>query len=534
MAEAGRPKREIKMTNKVKELKVSKAVLKLRALLRKVEGFGEDAETYLADEEKATHRLRVIAGLGDVEEWLDMEEAVGDIEELGGHTDLDELVVQVQELQVKVGGIAESAEVHLRKAAQVDDSAIGGAPPQGGSVVVLPAPGAGAGGDSRSVVIVDDGNISAVAAIGGAPQGNSGVTVPTPIVGGGIEAPQPTENVDAKPSVDNSLADIMKGLAETVALSRLPVSQPSVFSGDPLVFTNWMAQFDLFVGDKPIRVEEKMHLLYQFVSGPAKEAISGLCCVPTQDSYQSAKEILRERFGHTIAIANAFRERLENWPVVGTRDSQGLRRFSDALRQCAVASKGIPDLAHLSDPYANKRLLSKLPEWLVLRWRRVVASHQGKTFPDFQQFTDFIEEEARVANDPYLLSIDTSSSVGSSAKEVDGGRGRHRQNIAISNKIDEGYKSLNTQTDWKCAYCENSAHLTRACQTLTQKGPEVCRSFVIKHNLCFKCAEAGHFSRDCEHASPICKHCQGNHLTFLHSDNRSGTFGQSKPSEDQQ
>ena len=56
MAEAARPKREIKMTNKVKELKVSKAVLKLRALLRKVEGFGEDAETYLADEEKATHR----------------------------------------------------------------------------------------------------------------------------------------------------------------------------------------------------------------------------------------------------------------------------------------------------------------------------------------------------------------------------------------------------------------------------------------------------------------------------------------------
>lgn len=122
----------------------------------------------------------------------------------------------------------------------------------------------------------------------------------------------------------------------------------------------------------------------------------------SSDSYDEAKRLLEERYGDPYVLANAFRDKLEKWPKIAARDGQGLRRFSDFLRQCETTMRSITSLRCLDDDRENRKLLVKLPEWVVTRWNRSVVQWKGKfsSFPPFSDFVKFIANEAKVACDP--------------------------------------------------------------------------------------------------------------------------------------
>ena len=62
----------------------------------------------------------------------------------------------------------------------------------------------------------------------------------------------------------------------------------------------------------------------------------------------------------------------------------------------------IGTLSILDDDRENRKLMSKLPDWLVPRWSRLV--HQWKEdkrqFPPFKCCVDFVSKEAKIASDP--------------------------------------------------------------------------------------------------------------------------------------
>lgn len=62
----------------------------------------------------------------------------------------------------------------------------------------------------------------------------------------------------------------------------------------------------------------------------------------------------------------------------------------------------ISGLSILNDSRENHKMLSKLLEWLVNRWNRLVAQHKEKSdeFPAFKAFVKFVSKEAKIACDP--------------------------------------------------------------------------------------------------------------------------------------
>ena len=57
----------------------------------------------------------------------------------------------------------------------------------------------------------------------------------------------------------------------------------------------------------------------------------------------------------------------------------------------------------LNDERESRKLLRKLPEWVVKNiWSRKVASHRKEfgAYPDFVCFVNFIQQEADIACDP--------------------------------------------------------------------------------------------------------------------------------------
>ena len=88
---------------------------------------------------------------------------------------------------------------------------------------------------------------------------------------------------------------LVKALAEAISASRIPLPEPTVFSGDPLRFNDWKVSFQTLVDRKNIPAEEKIYYLRKYVGGSAKRAIESYFLLGTEPAYYAAWDILEER-----------------------------------------------------------------------------------------------------------------------------------------------------------------------------------------------------------------------------------------------
>jgi hypothetical protein len=64
--------------------------------------------------------------------------------------------------------------------------------------------------------------------------------------------------------------------------------------------------------------------------------------------------------------------------------------------------KTLGNLNVLDDDRENRKILIKLPDWMINRWARLVAEYKSKhrMFPPFSEFSKFVQKEAKIARDP--------------------------------------------------------------------------------------------------------------------------------------
>ena len=148
-----------------------------------------------------------------------------------------------------------------------------------------------------------------------------------------------------------------------------------------------------------------MNYLKKYISGRARECIEEYFLYTSDSSYEETKALLDKRSGDMFILQNAFREKLEKFLKIAPRDHAGLRRYADLLRQCLSASRVTPSMSSLNGIHENKRMQEKLPEWLVRRWARIIATYKSRSgFPSFEVFADFVAAEAKIACDFCVLT----------------------------------------------------------------------------------------------------------------------------------
>ncbi|KAG1935726.1 hypothetical protein F2P79_019030 [Pimephales promelas] len=317
---------------------------------------------------------------------------------------------------------------------------------------------------------------------------------------------------------DESTAALVRALAESISAGRLPIPEPTIFSGDPLRFNDWKVSFQTLIDRKNIPTEEKIYYLRKYVGGPAKKAIESYFLLGSESAYHAAWRILEERYGNPFLIAKAFRDKLEGWPKISSKCSIELQEFVDFLRSCEAAMTQITGLNVLNDCNENQKLLAKLPDWLTSRWNRKVieVEEESHAFPNFQQFVEFLTREAKIANNPI-----TSFHALKPAED--------KQIKVLKNRA-VGAKVLATNSDERasstsCFFCEKSGHSLHKCWKFMDKTISERIKFVQGMKLCFGCLKPGHRSKECE-SRKICDTCEKGHPTCLH-DNRSKERGMS-------
>lgn len=71
-------------------------------------------------------------------------------------------------------------------------------------------------------------------------------------------------------------------------MNRLPVPEPSVFTGYPIQFIEWKASFTSLIDRKNISSADKLHYLRKYVGGPARKTLDGIFYRNDDAAYQDA------------------------------------------------------------------------------------------------------------------------------------------------------------------------------------------------------------------------------------------------------
>ena len=315
------------------------------------------------------------------------------------------------------------------------------------------------------------------------------------------------KGVNAKHEIDPlHQNDLVNVLGNYFNISRLPVPKPGKFSGEPLQYPAWRMSFQTLIEGRNISPAERIHYLKEYLIDDAYDCVESLLLNPSADSYFEAIALIDKRYGNSYTIACAFKSKIANWPKIGSRDSHGLRKFSDYLKQCEVAARSNPSLRVLNDDTQNRLMLEKLPDWLVSRWARVVHRVRENTqlYPSFAQFVSFLCNEADIACEPLtLLSNDRKMSQPTSIKFQKG---------QTLHTIQE-----NPPASIKCIFCDKSNHTIDKCFKFKAKTMEEKRSFIMERKLCFGCLKPGHPSKQCKKRLH-CAECNKRHPTPLHGD----------------
>ena len=190
-------------------------------------------------------------------------------------------------------------------------------------------------------------------------------------------------------------------------------------------------------------------------------------CRDLMHAYQTAKRILEKRFGHPSVVAEAFRNKLENWPRVGPRDGTALREFADFLRTCELAMQSVEDLETLNKESYNKKLLKILPSWAHPKWRITPR----KSYKAGTLSTNVGETDARKKT-----------------------------------------------TNQPCAWCKKQ-HDLDSCQEFLRKPLKDRILFLIRSGLCLRCLEHGHMAKENKCTTRRrCTSCKNLHPTCLHKE----------------
>ena len=183
-------------------------------------------------------------------------------------------------------------------------------------------------------------------------------------------------------------------------------------------------------------------------------------------------------------------------------------------------------------------MLTKLPDWLVTRWSRIVVQYkvEYRQFPPFKNFVEFISQEAKIASDPVTSLQSVKGDFIPSHINNNGDRHRapeRRHERQPNTRTFQGRALLTDTSDKsttdmsrtasklkekvKCLYCDLWNHDLDACRTFRAKAIETRKDFAKNNQLCFGCLGSGHVSKRCTQRK-ICEICEKRHPTSLHGD----------------
>lgn len=159
----------------------------------------------------------------------------------------------------------------------------------------------------------------------------------------------------------------------------------------------------------------------------------------------------------------------------------------------------VRSLEILNDCEETQKLMLKMPDWLAAHWNCQVtkALMDGREFPTYKDFTNFVSLEAEIACNPVTsLHALHSSNEKKGAKEFKGNKANvlSTQTAANDNSSDSYWKSKPP-----CTWCKNDKHQLPKYPDFLEQSLNDKQKHVKENKLCYGCLKPGHNAKECRY-----------------------------------
>ncbi|XP_035808144.2 uncharacterized protein LOC118470918 [Amphiprion ocellaris] len=305
------------------------------------------------------------------------------------------------------------------------------------------------------------------------------------------------------------------------------------FDDKPENYWSWKASFLSATKDLNLSAREELDLLTRWLGAESSEQAKRIRAVHALNPAAGVNMVwqrLEESYGSPEVIEDALLKKIERFPRLTNKDNVKLRELSDILLEleCAKQDGALPGLAYLDTPRGIKQIVEKLPFNLQEKWTAVGSNYKEDyrvAFPPFCVFSNFIQRQAKIRNDPsFILSTPSSHVSYRPEKLVQSSRKTsvtvHKIDIPAEQSIiqtDPVLKKLE-EPDRQCPI-HKKPHPLRKCKLFRGKPLEERKAYLKENRICYRCCgSVQHMARDCK-VTIKCLECNSEkHIAALHPD----------------
>ena len=304
--------------------------------------------------------------------------------------------------------------------------------------------------------------------------------------------------------------------ASILELLSLPKPSLMEFDGDPMQYHMFKNSFDAVIDSANISDSAKLNRLFELCKGTAREVILPCALGDPSDGYAEARELLKERFGDSYVISEAFIDKLTSGGPIKQHEVSALRKFADEIRSCVRTLSAMDMLGEIDTRIRMVKLTERLPYAMQGRWRtKAIRTRREKgAYPDINEFLEFVEDCVEEASDPVFgVKQRESSKRDSFQPQVT----RKTKSTALQSSAtqDSTVSEQSRRKQVPCPQCQGSHPLFMCYKFKALKPPDRLK-LAKEKEVCINCLKPGHTVNDCRNPR-VCKtgECNQKHSFFV-------------------
>ena len=301
--------------------------------------------------------------------------------------------------------------------------------------------------------------------------------------------------------------------AEAINLVRQRPAEPPMFLGDPMEYQDWKVAFNDAFNLSKSTAGQKWLKLRQFVDGRAYKSIQGYYRQKTEESYLAAWAKLDDRYGKEEKVAEAYLNKIKNWPKIKLGDAEALEDFIDLLESV----EGLDTDINLNTKAANKKLIVKIPYQIGEKWADQSTSleRDNGRFPPLKTFIKFLSHHCDIAHNSLSKALHESGSHLNTKPHDISTKMLRNTKKTFGTQQTEVTTQQSEAPNYACLFCKMDNHQTAVIDKVNFLPFPEAREFTRNQRLCYACLDGGHIAKECQ-SPAICNTCKERHPTSLH------------------
>lgn len=272
------------------------------------------------------------------------------------------------------------------------------------------------------------------------------------------------------------------------------------FDNKPENYWSWKASFLSSTKDLSLSAREELDLLTKWLGAESAEQAKRIRAVNVLNPTAGVAMVwqrLEECYGTPEVIEDALLKKIEHFPRLTNKDTVKLRELSDIVLEleCAKLDGVLPGLSYLDTARGVRQIVEKLPYSLQEKWISLGSKYKEDyrvAFPLFSVFSKFVQQQAKIKNDP-SFTVSPSSSYAPSRTEKPA-KYSNKNSVAV-HKTDIPAEPSSTQTsptprkmeepDRQCPI-HKKPHPLKKCKLFRGKTLEERKAYLRENRICYR------------------------------------------------